>query len=75
MFLAVNHISYTFTLFLRESQWELIGLLTGSFLGYKIRVYFSHTVWSACCLHYAGNLLGLLLNPEVGANVFLQNVG
>jgi hypothetical protein len=29
---------------------------------------------SACCLLHAGFLLGLLLNPEDGTDMFLRNV-
>jgi hypothetical protein len=28
----------------------------------------------ACCLFYAGFLLGLLINPEDGGDMFLRNV-
>jgi hypothetical protein len=66
-------VFYWFTLILTYSQWELSGWpQTSLLLLYKPTVL--QVTCSACSLLRVGFLLGLLLGPEMEANIFLWNI-
>jgi hypothetical protein len=56
-------VSYLFTLFHRESQWQRIGWLSNSILIYVIPC-FSHSFCLSCCLLHTAIFFDILFDHE-----------